>query len=82
MALSFAGVTARSVPCWERIAGRAQTPHEPCCRSCSAKAAAPHGMHDKADHRRVDQSTDRQSAEEDHVAEAARRQSGDRRGEQ
>jgi hypothetical protein len=39
-------------------------------------------MHEEADHCCVDQSTDRQCAEEDHRAEPARDQTGDRGGEQ
>jgi hypothetical protein len=42
----------------------------------------PHGMHEQADHCCVDQSTDRECAEEDHRAEPARDQTGDPRGEQ
>jgi hypothetical protein len=39
-------------------------------------------MHEQADHCCVDQSTDRECAEEDHRAEPARDQTGDPRGEQ
>jgi hypothetical protein len=54
-----------------------------CCGgSSSALAATSYGVHHKADHCRVDQSTDNQHPEEDHGAEPARRKTGDWRREQ